>query len=70
MKNNTDKDTLSLKESAEFLELGYGVTYRIIVQLGHISYYDYGTTKNKKNIRVDKKELEEYKISKLVKAKT
>jgi hypothetical protein len=69
MNNNIDKDTLSLRESADFLGVTYGNAYTLIVQLNQVSYYDYATKNTRRNIRVIKQELEEYKKSKLIKAK-
>ncbi len=69
MRKNVDKNTFSLQEASDYLELSYGSTYKIIVQLEKVSYSDYGNGK-KKNIRVDKKSLEEFKKSKFIEAKT
>lgn len=69
MRKNVDKDTVSLQEASDYLEISYGLARKIIVELEQVSYSDYGTGK-KKNIRVDKKSLEAYKQSRFVKAKT
>ncbi len=69
MRKNVDTETVSLQEASDYLEISYGLTRKIIVELKQVSYSDYGTGK-KKNVRVDKKSLEAYKQSKFVKAKT